>query len=101
MTADADLTLEAFAAALCEIAHVSPDAAHADTRLLEDLALDSLALANLVAALVVDFEMRSLDDGLPARSWTDVTFGDLYEEYRTGRPPKRTAKHSFEVGGAP
>jgi acyl carrier protein len=58
-------------------------------RLDQDLALDSLALTEVVVLLIVDFDMETLAEELEQRDWRGVTLGDLYGEYRTGQPARR------------
>lgn len=53
-------------------------------RLIADLGLDSLALAEVITALVLDFGMESLAADLDDRQWELVTLGELHEEQRTG-----------------
>jgi acyl carrier protein len=82
--ASGDLEWEAFAAAIADIARVDAELIRRDTRILEDLALDSLALANLATALVVDFGMVRVSRELETRTWESVSVGRLYDEYRSG-----------------
>ena len=58
-----------------------------DTRLIEDLGLDSLSLTELVVILIERHDMYSLSKTLEERSWEHVTARALYDEYLTGVPP--------------
>lgn len=73
---------EHFARAVAAAAQVRPEAISRTTRLEDDLGIDSLALAELVVMLIVDFEMETLADDFDQRNWSEVTVGALYEEYR-------------------
>lgn len=75
------LSWEQFCSDLATIADAAADEIQRDTRLIADLALDSLALAEVVAMLVVDYDVRTLANSLEERDWTDAVAGDLYSEY--------------------
>lgn len=75
-----------FAQAVAGAANVPAEAITAESRLLDDLGLDSLALSEVVVMLLVDLGMASLESGLGQRDWRHVTVGELFEEYRQGRP---------------
>jgi acyl carrier protein/RimJ/RimL family protein N-acetyltransferase len=81
------VTWEEFLAEVASIADVDAADVHPDTRVLEDLALDSLALAELGVVLVDRYDTWSLSRELETRSWENVTVRDLYDEYLTGAPP--------------
>jgi acyl carrier protein len=72
---------EAFVAEVAAIAQVSEDRVQPDTRVLVDLALDSLALAELGVILVEKYETVSPSDDLETRKWDNVTVRALYNEY--------------------
>ena len=74
---------ERFVHAIAAAAQVRPEAISRTTRLDDDLGIDSLALAELVVMLIVDFGMETLADDFDERDWSGVTVGALYEEYRT------------------
>jgi acyl carrier protein len=76
-------TWEEFAVAVASSAHVPVDTVERDTRLDHDLDLDSLALAELIVMLIVEFDMETLADDLEGRNWSAMTVGGLYEEYRS------------------
>ena len=79
-----------FAVAVAAIVHIPVEAAQRDTRLVGDVGLDSLGLTELIVALIIDFEMESLSNGLEERDWNEVTIGSLYDEYlRESEPADR------------
>jgi acyl carrier protein len=67
---------------LSEIAEVPPAAVHQDSQLIEDLALDSFALTELVLTLIDQYGMETLSEDLEGRRWNGVTAGQLYREWR-------------------
>lgn len=71
---------ERFAAEIARIAEVPPTDVDADTRIIEDLGYDSLALAELALVLIDDFDMEALAESLADKSWYGVTAGQLYEQ---------------------
>jgi acyl carrier protein len=75
---------DAFAEVVAEVADCDPAALRPEMRLIADLGLDSLALAELITALVLDFDMESLARDLDDRQWELLTLGELHEEQRTG-----------------
>jgi hypothetical protein len=78
------VTWEEFATQLAELVERPPDEVLPTTRVIEDLGLDSLALAELVLILVEKYEMGGLSKTLEERVWENVTAGALYDEYLTG-----------------
>ena len=60
---------------------VAPDAVLAESTLVGDLGLDSLALTEVVALLAVEYGVDTLSDGLDERAWEALTAGDLYAAY--------------------
>jgi acyl carrier protein len=78
---------EGFVTAVATAAHVRPDAITRSTRLDEDLGIDSLALAEVVVVLIVDFGMENIAEQLDQRDWSGVTVGELYDEYRATVEP--------------
>jgi acyl carrier protein len=72
-----------FATSVAAAAHVRPEAITRSTRLHEDLEIDSLAFAEVVVVLIVDFGMETMADDLDRRDWSGVTVGELYDEYRS------------------
>jgi acyl carrier protein len=75
---------EDFVTDVAAIAEVPATQITAETRVLEDLALDSLALAELGVVLVDKYDTHSLSRELETRRWDNVTVRSLYEEYLTG-----------------
>jgi acyl carrier protein len=80
---------EDFTGEVASIAGVPSDRIHAETRILEDLGLDSLALAELAVVLVEKYDMWSVSKQLETRTWADVTVRDLFDEYLTRVPVKK------------
>ena len=81
------MSWEQFAAEVAGLADCQADAVDGDTRLIEDLGLDSLSLTELVVILIERHDMYSLSKTLEERSWEHVTARALYDEYLTGVPP--------------
>jgi acyl carrier protein len=73
-----------FAGQLAELADCPPERVHRDTRVIEDLGLDSLALAELVVVLMEKYRMSSVSQTLEDRVWENFTVGALYDEYLAG-----------------
>lgn len=73
-----------FADSIATVADCDPSVLRPEMRLIADLGLDSLGLAELITALVLDFDMESLASDLDDRQWELVTLGDLHEEQRSG-----------------
>lgn len=71
-----DLTRE-----VARFADVPADSIERDTRLIEDLGLDSLALTELLVTLIEAHDLDSLAEELVQRSWENVSAGELYELY--------------------
>ena len=78
-----------FRAEIANVTDVPVDDVRAESRVLEDLALDSLALAELGVVLVDRFDTYSLSRDLETRRWDNVTVRDLYDEYLSGTPTRR------------
>jgi acyl carrier protein len=55
-------------------------------RLVEDLDLDSLAVIELVVALMNDYGL-AMPDGLNAQKWQGLTAGELFESVKQGSLP--------------
>jgi acyl carrier protein len=81
-----------FAAAIAEVAHAPAETIAPGTRLIGDLGLDSLALAEVIVLLLTELDVPSLDGDLSGREWEQVTAGELFEEYRRGERPPRGAQ---------
>jgi acyl carrier protein len=67
---------------VARVAETPPDGIARDTLLVADLALDSLALTEMITMLVSDYGMRTLVQTLEDRDWSDASVGKLYDEYR-------------------
>jgi acyl carrier protein len=79
---------EEFAAEAARLAERPADIIDETTRLVEDLEMDSLSLAELVVILIEKYDMYSLSKTLEERSWDNVTVRAMYDEYLTGLPPR-------------
>jgi acyl carrier protein len=89
MTSQRHLDWEAFARAVADVARVPAAQVGPETRLLEDLNLDSLALAELIVLLTVDLGMSKLEAELGTREWERVSLRQLFDEYQRGERPAR------------
>jgi len=76
-------TRDALIAAVAEIGDLAPTDISGESRLVEDLGLDSIALAEVVAYLIVDWEMESVAADLEERDWASVTIDAICREYRS------------------
>ncbi len=79
--------LTGFLTTVAEIARVPVEAVGPDTRLLEDLSLDSLELSEVLLALVTEHELGSLSDPIRHSNWKGVTVGELYNDYVANSRP--------------
>jgi acyl carrier protein len=84
--ASTDEGWEAFAAKVAEVADVRPDEVGRETRLVDDLGVDSLALAELVVLLLVDYGLEDLSESLQDSDWGELKVGALYDECRAHTP---------------
>jgi broad-specificity NMP kinase len=57
-----------------------------ESRLIEDLGVDSLALAELIIVLVERYDPASLSRRLDERAWEEVTLGMLFQECKASDP---------------
>ena len=71
---------------IATVAEVGAGSIDGKTRLLEDLALDSLALTELVVLLADRYGLDTLLSGLEDRGWANVSVRSLYDELFRGRP---------------
>jgi acyl carrier protein len=82
-----------FVAKVAELAAIEPDRIGPKTRIVEDLGLDSIALAELVVLLIDDYGVEPLSAGLEQRTWEGVTVGSLFDESRdAAAPTQRTVR---------
>jgi acyl carrier protein len=86
-SADGGHAWEPFATIVADAADVDLDRVSSSTRLIEDLNLDSLALFEVVASLLLDYGLEELPDDLQRGDWSGVTAGELYEQVRNLPPP--------------
>src|SRR5260370_30114299 len=96
---DRNVSWERFAAEVAKIAEVPPAEVTPDTRIIEDLAFDSLSLAELVVILIGDYDMADLSQALGDRKWKDVAVGQLFEEYCAGLGRPRSDSFELSFGG--
>jgi acyl carrier protein len=89
MTNREKLSCDAFTELVAVTLNVSSAGLRPETRLIEDLGLDSLALAELLVVMITELRMERLAEDLGDREWTNVTLGELYEEYERGEPVAR------------
>lgn len=73
---------ERFSADLTELAG-SP--VQPETRIIEDLGLDSLALFELVVMLIDDYGSKSFEERLPDLVWKELTAQRLFTDYISTR----------------
>ena len=85
-------TLGDFVATIARTADIPAERLAAQTRLVPDLGLDSLALTEVVVTLVAEYDMATLADDVDDRDWNEMTAQDLYDEYLSGRPARRTRR---------
>jgi hypothetical protein len=71
-----------FAAEVAEIADVPASELRRETRLIEDLGLDSIQLVEIAVVLISGYGAGEAGEGLGGRSWDGVTVGELFEEAR-------------------
>lgn len=85
-----------FIACVAEIADVEPVRIRRETRVIDDLNLDSLGVTELVVLLLADFELEALSERLLNADWNAVTVGDIYDEYCGGHRGTRRYFHIEE-----
>jgi phosphopantetheine binding protein len=69
-----------FAAEVAEAAGVAEARITPDARLVEDLALDSLSLAEVVVMVIERYDPLAFLQQLGDRTWEGVTVGQLFDE---------------------
>jgi acyl carrier protein len=69
-----------FVGIVASVGDVEPSEVREEARLIEDLGFDSLALAELAIALIDQYGMDLLSEGLAVRSWEGTTVGRLFAE---------------------
>ena len=80
--------------------HASPVQAEItrESRVVRDLGLDSLALAELIVTCVDELGMTLTLGSLGDVAWSEVSIGELHDCYTTGRPLERRSVKRFEIG---
>lgn len=76
------ISQDKFLAAIGEIAGLDDGGPSVDARLVRDLGMDSVALAEVATFLIVDLGVDSVAETLDTRDWSEVTVAELYAEYR-------------------
>lgn len=71
---------QAFVAKVAEIAGVEPSEVTAETRLIDDLDLDSLALTELLVEVISDHYLDDIAAELHERRWEGTTVAGLFED---------------------
>jgi acyl carrier protein len=71
-------TWEIFVSSIAEIAQVSPGEIRQESGLVDDLGLDSVALAEVVVLLVDDFDIAEVSTGVADGDWSTITVGELF-----------------------
>src|SRR5207247_3838674 len=69
-----------FVAYFAQAANVASEDVRREARLVADLGIDSLALAETIVALIERYAPVTLMGDLEGRDWDRVTVGDLYQE---------------------
>lgn len=83
-----------FADALAEIFTDSRAELKPESRLIEDLGVDSLALAELIIVLIEKYDPARLSRRLDDRAWEEVTLGMLFQECKGSDPGIRSRRFS-------
>jgi acyl carrier protein len=60
---------------------LQPEFVTPEATFVDDLGLDSITLANLLAQLIERHQLRRLDADLLERDWREVTVEELYSQY--------------------
>jgi acyl carrier protein len=71
---------DVFAGQVSDLAGVPIEVARSDARVIEDLDLDSLALAELAVLLADTYGLTDLGRDIDDRSWEETTLESLFEE---------------------
>jgi acyl carrier protein len=77
----APVSWDEFAAAVAEIAQRPADHVTRDSLVVEDLALDSVALAELVILLLDDYEVDGLSRELEDTAWNRLPLGRIFDDH--------------------
>jgi acyl carrier protein len=81
-----------FQAEVASILRIAPDAVRRDCELIDGLAADSVALAEIVAYVVVDCGVSDVAADLESIEWEGVTAGDLYRACQVGTAEGLTSR---------
>jgi acyl carrier protein len=95
VTEEAQYSWEQFTAEIAELVGLPLERVTADAKPFVDDELDSIDLAILVAALRDKLGMVSFDTNIYSRVWEDMTYRDIYTEYRAGSAPTQFARLVF------
>jgi acyl carrier protein len=85
VTSDAP-SWEAFASEVAQVVFVPVESVRREARLIEDLDADSLAVVELVIAMVDDYDL-SVPDGIDPARWKGLTAGQLFDFVAEGSLP--------------
>jgi len=77
MTAEPSAVSAALIDQICELGAVKRAVVRPDSRLLEDLDLDSLALVELIVWAAEEFDLKVLADDLETRRWEGTTVSEV------------------------
>ena len=77
---------ENFTGVVEEVSGIPSSEIRRESRLVEDLNLDSLELAQVLVALLVDYQLEGLPDRLQQTDWKRVTVGELFDACLAARP---------------
>jgi acyl carrier protein len=80
VTGSADATWERFADEVAVLGKIPRDSVTPQAKLGEDLGLDSLAMAEVVALAIEEYNAAQLARDIENRDWDGMTLGELYAE---------------------
>ena len=85
-----DVEWARFAGTIAAVGNIDHADVTRESRLVEDLGLDSLAMFEVVVAVHVDFGVADLPERFQREAWLGVTAGALFDEcvVAGSRPPR-------------
>jgi acyl carrier protein len=86
-----------FVGAVAELAELETAAIRPEARLVEDLGLDSVAIAELVTLLIDEYGAEALATALEEQGWSGMTVEELYNRFAKGDPgrPRLVVKRQY------